>query len=57
MINGCAGTRSPSTPAACYKTDGCPAGKPVFYCLAPGVVHSPIWDQAANVSWAFYKGL
>lgn len=57
MVNGCGGTRTPSTPAACYKTDGCPADKPVFYCLAPGVVHYPIWDQAVNVSWAFYKGL
>jgi poly(3-hydroxybutyrate) depolymerase len=57
LINGCAGTRTPSTPAACQKTDGCPADKPVFYCLAPGVAHYPIWDQAATVSWAFYKAL
>ena len=57
MVNGCGGTRSASTPAACYKTDGCPADKPVFYCLAPNVVHYPIWDQAVNVSWAFYKAL
>jgi polyhydroxybutyrate depolymerase len=57
MINGCGANRSPSTPAACYKTDGCPADKPVFYCLAPGVQHYPIWNQAVNVSWTFYKGL
>jgi poly(3-hydroxybutyrate) depolymerase len=57
MINGCGGNRTPSTPAACYSTDGCPAAKPVFYCLAPGVSHYPIWDQAATVSWAFYKAL
>lgn len=56
-VNGCAGTRTPSTPAGCYTTDGCPASKPVLYCLAAGVVHYPIWDQAANVSWSFYKGL
>jgi len=57
MVNGCGTSRSPSTPAACQKTDGCPADKPVVYCLAPGVVHYPIWDQAVNVSWAFYKTL
>jgi polyhydroxybutyrate depolymerase len=57
MVNGCGMSRSPSMPAACQTTDGCPADKPVVYCLAPGVVHYPIWDQAVNVSWAFYKGL
>ena len=57
MVNGCGGSRTPSTPAACYTTDGCPADKPVVYCLAPGVMHYPIWDQAVNVSWAFFKKL
>lgn len=56
-VNGCATSRSPFTPAGCYKTDGCPAADPVFYCLAAGVTHYPIWDQAATVSWAFYKAL
>jgi polyhydroxybutyrate depolymerase len=56
-VNGCSGNRTPSTPAACSTTDGCPADKPVVYCLAPGVVHYPIWDQAVNVSWAFFKTL
>jgi polyhydroxybutyrate depolymerase len=57
MVNGCAGTRAMTTPAACSKYDGCPAANPVEYCLAPGVAHYPIWDQAVNVSWAFYKTL
>jgi polyhydroxybutyrate depolymerase len=56
-INGCGTSRSPSTPAGCFKTDGCPTDEPVFYCLAAGVSHYPIWNQAANVSWAFYNGL
>ena len=56
MVDGCGTTRTPTTPP-CYKSDGCPTGKPVEYCLAPGVVHYPIWDQAVNVSWAFYKSL
>jgi polyhydroxybutyrate depolymerase len=57
MVNGCGTNRTTSTPAACSTTDGCPADKPVVYCLAPGVVHYPIWDQAVNVSWAFFKKL
>jgi polyhydroxybutyrate depolymerase len=56
-VNGCSGGRSATTPAPCQKNDGCPAGKPVVYCLAPGVNHYPIWDQAVNVSWSFFKGL
>jgi hypothetical protein len=58
MVNGCGTSRTPSAAnPACYTTDGCPATKPVVYCLAPGVVHYPIWNQAVNVSWAFFKKL
>jgi polyhydroxybutyrate depolymerase len=57
MVNGCGTSRSTSTPAGCYTTDGCPTDEPVVYCLAPGVSHYPIWDQATTVSWAFYTGL
>lgn len=58
MVNGCGTSRTPSAGnPACYTTDGCSANKPVVYCLAPGVVHYPIWNQAVNVSWAFFKTL
>ena len=56
-INGCGTGRSATTPAACQKSDGCPAGKPVTYCLAPGVSHYPIWGEATAVSWTFFKSL
>jgi polyhydroxybutyrate depolymerase len=56
-VNGCGGGRSATTPAPCQKTDGCPAGKPVIYCLAPGVNHYPIWSRAVDVSWGFFRGL
>lgn len=56
-INGCGTSRSATTPAPCQLADGCPGGKPVMYCLAPGVRHYPIWGQAVNVSWGFFKGL
>jgi polyhydroxybutyrate depolymerase len=56
-VNGCGGSRSATTPAPCQKTDGCPAGKPVIYCLAPGVSHYPIWNRAVEVSWTFYNSL
>jgi len=56
-VNGCGTNRSPSTPAECQRYDGCPNGKPVVYCLAPGVTHFPIWNQAVKVSWDFLKSL
>jgi polyhydroxybutyrate depolymerase len=56
-FNGCGGQRSATTPAECQKFNGCPAGKQVVYCLAPGVGHFPIWNKAAEVSWAFFKAL
>lgn len=56
-INGCSGQKSASTPAACETYNGCPAGKPVTYCLAPNVSHYPIWADADDVSWAWFKTL
>ncbi len=56
-VNGCGANLSASSPAECQKYDGCPSGKPVVYCLAPGVTHFPIWNQATKVSWDFYKTL
>jgi poly(3-hydroxybutyrate) depolymerase len=56
-VNGCSTSRSATTPAPCEQTDGCPADKPVIYCLAAGVNHYPIWDKAVDVSWAFFKAL
>lgn len=56
-IDGCTNQRSATTPAACQKHDGCPAGKPVVYCLAPGVSHYPIWNEADAVSWTFFNSL
>ncbi len=55
-FNGCALSRTPST-APCERYVGCPAGAPVTYCLAPGVTHSPMWGDAARVSWDFFKTL
>jgi polyhydroxybutyrate depolymerase len=56
-VNGCGTGRTATAPAPCQASDGCPAGKPVIYCLAPGVSHYPIWGQAAAVSWGFFKSL
>lgn len=56
-VSGCTTNRSASTPAECQTYDGCPAGKQVVYCLAPGVSHYPIWNQATKVTWAFFTSL
>lgn len=56
-VNGCSNQRSATTPAECKKHNGCPADKPVVYCLAPGVSHYPIWANAAAVSWDFFRSL
>ncbi len=58
LTNGCSRSqRSATTPAPCQRHDSCPAGKPVVYCVAPGFGHTPIWDQAAAVSWGFFNAL
>ena len=56
-VNACTTNRQPSTPSVCEKYVGCEAGKPVVFCLAPGVSHYPIWADAAQVSWDFFKTL
>jgi polyhydroxybutyrate depolymerase len=57
QVNGCGTNLSASTPSECQKYDGCPSGKPVVYCLAPGVTHFPIWTKATTVTWDFFKAL
>ena len=57
QVNGCGTGRSTTTPPECQKADGCPPGKPVIFCEAPGISHFPIWGDAATVSWSFYKSL
>lgn len=56
QVNGCGSSRATTT-APCEAFAGCPKGKPVVYCLAPGVNHYPIWNRAAQVSWDFFKSL
>jgi hypothetical protein len=56
-VNGCGTDRSDTTPAPCQKTNGCPPDKPVVYCLAPGVSHYPMWNEAVNASWTFFTSL
>lgn len=56
-VNGCSATRTPTTPSSCQKHNACPSGKPVVFCVAPGVSHYPIWRDAAQVSWDFFRTL
>jgi polyhydroxybutyrate depolymerase len=53
-LNGCADSRSATTPSPCVQHDGCPADKPVVFCLVQGLGHQ-IWSRAAETSWAFIK--
>lgn len=55
-FNGCADTLSATTPAPCQQHDGCPAGKPVKWCLIPNQNHSP-WAQAMTEAWTFFTAL
>lgn len=55
-LDGCAETRSSTTPAPCMKYDGCPAGKTVLFCLIPGLGHV-VWDRGAEEGWAFMQSL
>lgn len=57
QVDGCGTSRSPAKQAECQTFDGCPNGKTVILCEAPGVSHFPIWSAAAQVSWDFYKAL
>ena len=57
--NGCdqdPANRTPVNPPPCKTHAGCPAGKPVTFCLVPGNGHG-IWSQAISAEWAFLKAL
>jgi polyhydroxybutyrate depolymerase len=57
--NGCdpePNTRTDVAPAPCKTHAGCPAGKPVTFCLIPGNGHG-VWSQAITTEWAFLKAL
>lgn len=54
--NGCGETVSPSAPAPCETYDGCPADKPVKWCLIPDQGHG-VWPNAVTEAWAFFKSL
>lgn len=54
--NACGSSVSAATPAPCEQYDGCPAGKPVKWCLIPGQGHG-IWDNAISESWTFFKSI
>lgn len=53
-INGCEELRSDTTPAPCKKHEGCPIGKPVHWCLIPGLGHT-VWEKGAKEGWEFMK--
>jgi polyhydroxybutyrate depolymerase len=55
-FNGCSDTLSPSAPAPCQQHDGCPADKPVKWCLIPGQTHAA-WSQAMSAAWGFFTSL
>jgi len=54
---GCQDTRSPTTPAICEAYDGCEPDKPVVFCLVPNQPHYPMYADAAEHSWAWFKSL
>lgn len=54
---GCGSSRSATTPAICQKYDGCPPATPVVICIVPGQPHYPLYDDAAEHSWAWFKSL
>lgn len=54
--NGCGTTTSAASPAPCETYDGCPADKPVKWCLIPAQGHG-VWANAVAEAWAFFKSL
>ena len=57
--NGCdqdPAMRTDVAPSPCKAHAGCPAGKPVEFCLIPGNGHG-VWSQAIPTEWAFLKAL
>lgn len=55
-FNGCGDSLSPVQPAPCQQHDGCPADKPVKWCLIPGQGHGP-WGESMKEAWAFFNAL
>lgn len=55
-LNGCKEERTPTTPSPCVKFEGCPADKPVVWCLIPGMGHT-IWQEGTKAGWDFIKGI
>ncbi len=55
-FNGCSTSLSGTTPAPCQQHDGCPADKPVKWCLIPGQGHGP-WADSMKEAWAFFNAL
>jgi len=43
-------------PSPCKSVDGCAAGKPVVWCLVPGLGHS-IWSESNKATWDFFSKL
>ena len=54
QLSGCSQNLTATTPTPCQTYDGCPADKPLEYCLIPGVGHEN-WSQAITTSWGFFK--
>ncbi len=54
---GCQLTKSKTTPDICEAFDGCPADKPVVFCVVPNQPHYPMYGDAAAHSWAWFKTL
>lgn len=52
--NGCSGTLTATTPSPCQQYVGCSSGRPVKWCLIPGLGHG-IWSEATKEAWAFFK--
>ncbi len=51
--NGCKSTRTATTPAPCQLHDECSSGKPVKWCLIPGMGHT-LWSNAITEAWSLF---
>jgi polyhydroxybutyrate depolymerase len=56
-LAGCQENMSASTPTICEKYNGCPAGKQVSFCVVPNQPHSPMYKDAAEHTWNWFKTL
>jgi polyhydroxybutyrate depolymerase len=43
-------------PSPCKSVDGCAAGKPVVWCLVPGLGHT-MWPESHKATWDFFSKL